>query len=165
MDYFGATTEFAIEACAMRDLQPRDFAATTSITRENFDELLLFMQDPRTKVGINRFYSEADVTCLTFHGDDYKGEWVWEGDSQKTVAEIAASSGVDMILACNPTQQDIEQSDRIYVVGNNLIPFNLALPSGFSRNVVVGVYPEFPGQGYFSIRGERIVIPVANSQP
>lgn len=104
-------------------------------------------------------YRGEDITALAFHGEEYQGKWVSESRQDATVkdivAEVEKKHRINALLVCNPTQEDPERDDLIYIVGNEASP----VVRGTSPDLRLGLFPKIHGGGYWSIFGKKYHIP------
>lgn len=111
-------------------------------------------------------FDGENITALAFHSlDESKAleDRVWTEASRNLpvsdlIREIERETAIDALIGCNFTLDDIGRRDLIYLVHNNLgvEEFN---EKKEHEKLDIGIYPQFKGCGYFSIRGVKYSIP------
>ena len=104
-------------------------------------------------------YRGRNLTALAFHGVDLQGTWVSRVDPKRTVEsivrEVEKEIPFTVLLVCNPTKQDLNRNDLIYIVDNEVAPIIRADPLGLGLKL----FPKIHGGGYWSIFGKKYPIP------
>ena len=137
---------------------------TDRIILYDLGRLSIFLAYPgRNPYRGESIHSEKRVKALAFHGGNNGGRWIWAARPdilvQEILGEVEKEQGIDALLVCNPTREDIARNDLIYIVGNDVAP--TILSKGSPSEIDLGIFPKNVGVGYFSIRGRKVRIPSA----
>lgn len=153
-----------------RPVIPEDFHEFNMTSAEDFvlyeiGRLIVSVTYP----GSNYFtdgvvFNDYRITALAFHGANYGGKWVARSNLdvsvKKIVEEIEKKQNIDALLVCNPTQEDIERNDLIYIVNNEACPHVRRTSPVFELQL----FPKIHGGGYWSVFGKKHQIPFPRKQ-